>query len=212
MGRGSSQVLPRLWRVGFGPPPVFCRARRLSLGDAGIMTRPAPDFAFETVAVVAGANRVAGVDEVGRGPLAGPVTAAAVVLRADDIPPGLDDSKALTAKRRAALFEQIIARAEVSVAHASVAEIDEMNILRAAHLAMERAVAGLDPAFTADQVLGKVYRVVTASDADATEIIEEMEGVWTRCRDMTRALVSLSGYCRSRMRRWIGLPSGNGEP
>lgn len=98
-----------------------------------------PDFSFE--ARIGG--RVAGVDEVGRGPLAGPVTAAAVVLDVARIPAGLDDSKKLTARVRGVLWVQIIACAEVSVAHASVAEIDDLNILRASHLAMERAVAGL---------------------------------------------------------------------
>ncbi len=104
-----------------------------------------PDFSLESRALATGAGRVAGVDEVGRGPLAGPVTAAAVILNPDDIPPGLNDSKKLTAKRREVLFDEIMTRARVSVAHASVAEIDEFNILRAAHLAMQRAVAGLSP-------------------------------------------------------------------
>ena len=90
-----------------------------------------------------GATRVAGVDEVGRGPLAGPVTAAAVVLDPANIPEGLHDSKKLSAKRREALHEVLMACAEVSVGHASVEEIDEFNILRASHLAMERAIAGL---------------------------------------------------------------------
>jgi len=107
------------------------------------MVKPSPDFSLETSALTSGATRVAGVDEVGRGPLAGPVTAAAVILNPDDIPGGLNDSKALTAKRRDMLFAEIMARAVVSIAHASVAEIDEINILRASHLAMERAVAGL---------------------------------------------------------------------
>ena len=102
-----------------------------------------PDFSFEQDAMAQGALRVAGVDEVGRGPLAGPVTAAAVVLDPANIPEGLNDSKKLTAKRRAVLCEAILASAEVSVAHASVEEIDEINILRASHLAMERALAGL---------------------------------------------------------------------
>ncbi|WP_189368315.1 ribonuclease HII [Tateyamaria omphalii] len=88
-------------------------------------------------------GRVAGVDEVGRGPLAGPVTAAAVVLDPDAIPDGLDDSKKLTARKREAVWDAILQTAEVSVAHASVSEIEELNILRASHLAMERAVAGL---------------------------------------------------------------------
>ncbi|WP_299610887.1 ribonuclease HII [uncultured Tateyamaria sp.] len=88
-------------------------------------------------------GRVAGVDEVGRGPLAGPVTAAAVVLDPHAIPDGLDDSKKLTARKREAVLDAILGSADVSVAHASVREIEELNILRASHLAMERAVAGL---------------------------------------------------------------------
>ena len=105
-----------------------------------------PDFSFETAALERGAARVAGVDEVGRGPLAGPVTAAAVVLDPDNIPEGLDDSKKLTQRRRDVLFDAILARAAVGVAHASVEEIDSRNILRASHIAMLRAVAALDPA------------------------------------------------------------------
>ncbi|WP_375281122.1 ribonuclease HII [Pseudooctadecabacter sp.] len=102
-----------------------------------------PDFSFENDLRATGALRIAGVDEVGRGPLAGPVTAAAVILDPANIPDGLNDSKALTAKRRAVLEPLIFATAEVSIAHATVEEIDEINILRASHLAMERAVAGL---------------------------------------------------------------------
>jgi ribonuclease HII len=98
-----------------------------------------PDFVFETEL----GCRVAGVDEVGRGPLACPVTAAAVVLDPSLIPDGLNDSKKLTGKTRLALYEQLLICADVSIAHASVAEIDEINILRASHLAMERAIAGL---------------------------------------------------------------------
>lgn len=88
-------------------------------------------------------TRIAGVDEVGRGPLAGPVTAAAVRLDPDNIPDGLNDSKKLTPARREALAEALIACADVCIAHASVAEIDEINILQATYLAMRRAVAGL---------------------------------------------------------------------
>ncbi|MBM1815814.1 ribonuclease HII [Pseudosulfitobacter pseudonitzschiae] len=98
-----------------------------------------PDFSFELEI----GGRVAGVDEVGRGPLAGPVMAAAVVLNPDDIPEGLNDSKALSAKRREALYTELMARADVSVGSASVQEIDEHNILRASHIAMVRAIAGL---------------------------------------------------------------------
>ena len=87
---------------------------------------------------------VAGVDEAGRGPLAGPVVAAAVIL--DDLRPikGLADSKVLTARRRERLFDEVRARALcVSIAEASVEEIDRLNILQATLLAMQRAVAGL---------------------------------------------------------------------
>ena len=89
---------------------------------------------------------IAGVDEVGRGPWAGPVTACAVVLDPANIPDGLDDSKKLTAKRREFLFEQILTTADVSIAHVSVAEIDQINILQASLLAMEKAVSGLTKA------------------------------------------------------------------
>jgi ribonuclease HII len=107
------------------------------------MTGIIPDFSFETAMMAGGACRVVGVDEVGRGPLAGPVTACAVRLDPERLPAGLRDSKLLTAARREVLYHQVMATAEVSVAHASVEEIDQLNILRASHLAMERAVAGL---------------------------------------------------------------------
>jgi ribonuclease HII len=87
---------------------------------------------------------VAGVDEAGRGPLMGPVVAAAVIL--DDLHPikGLADSKVLTALRRDKLYDEIRAKALCfSIAHASAAEIDEINILQATMLAMKRAVEGL---------------------------------------------------------------------
>lgn len=103
----------------------------------------APDHSLETAARARGALRIAGVDEVGRGPLAGPVTAAAVILNPANIPAGLADSKTLTAARRQALAAALRRVAQVSVAHASVAEIDALNILGATHLAMRRAVAGL---------------------------------------------------------------------
>jgi ribonuclease HII len=104
----------------------------------------APDFAFERELIEGGCLRVAGVDEVGRGPLAGPVGVAAVILDLRDLPDGIDDSKALTAARREALCEVIYAKAlSVSVAFASVAEIDALNIRGATLLAMARAVNGL---------------------------------------------------------------------
>jgi ribonuclease HII len=105
-----------------------------------------PDFSLEAAAHTSGARIVAGIDEVGRGPLCGPVTAAAVILDPACIPPGIADSKALSASRRDQIFDQIMACAQVSVAHASVEEIDALNILQASFLAMRRAVAGLSRA------------------------------------------------------------------
>jgi ribonuclease HII len=87
---------------------------------------------------------VAGVDEAGRGPLAGPVVAAAVILDAGQLIKGLADSKALTAFQREKLFDEIRAKALCcSVAQASVEEIEQLNILQATLLAMRRAVEGL---------------------------------------------------------------------
>lgn len=100
---------------------------------------PAPDFTRETLLP----GPVAGVDEAGRGPLAGPVVAAAVILDPARVPPGLDDSKKLTARARERLFAALMDCATVSAAFASVEEIDALNILRASHLAMRRAVQGL---------------------------------------------------------------------
>ncbi|SIS76269.1 ribonuclease HII [Paracoccus saliphilus] len=102
-----------------------------------------PDFSFEQAAMARGARRVAGVDEVGRGPLAGPVTAAAVVLEPGNIPDGLNDSKKLTPARRETLAEWVMTHCDWSVAHVSVEEIDQLNIYHASHLAMCRAVSGL---------------------------------------------------------------------
>lgn len=88
-------------------------------------------------------GRIAGVDEAGRGPWAGPVVAGAVILNYNDIPDGINDSKKLSAARRDALFESIIATASVGIGIASVEEIDQLNILAATKLAMQRAVAAL---------------------------------------------------------------------
>jgi len=102
-----------------------------------------PDFALEQAAYDVGFTCIAGVDEVGRGPLCGPVTAAAVILNPADIPDGLNDSKKLSAKKRAVLYDEILARAQVGIGHATVAEIDDINILQASHLAMMRAIENL---------------------------------------------------------------------
>lgn len=88
---------------------------------------------------------IAGVDEAGRGPLAGPVVAAAVVLDPARLPPGLADSKRLSASRRDSLYDAIVLDARSwGIGFASVEEIDSVNILQASLLAMQRAVAALD--------------------------------------------------------------------
>jgi ribonuclease HII len=115
-------------------------APRLPLSDRGT-TRPT--FARERTALKRGVWPVAGCDEAGRGPLAGPVVAAAVILDPKRIPRGLDDSKNLSAEQREALYVKITATAEFAVAVASPARIDRDNILRASLWALARAVAGL---------------------------------------------------------------------
>lgn len=104
-----------------------------------------PDLHFEQEAHLAGYSTVCGIDEAGRGPLAGPVVTAAVVLPEGYELAGLTDSKQLTAKKREKLFEQLMAdeRVQKSIAAATAAEIDELNILRATHHAMARAAQGL---------------------------------------------------------------------
>ena len=98
-----------------------------------------PDFRFESEAP---ARPVCGVDEVGRGPWAGPVVTAAVILDKATAPEGLNDSKKLSLKRREALFEQLQA-APHAIGVASVEEIDRLNILNATYLAMQRAIHAL---------------------------------------------------------------------
>ena len=100
-----------------------------------------PDFSLE----LGFSGPVAGVDEAGRGPLVGPVVAAAVILDAQAIPDGINDSKKLSASAREVLFDGIRASAmSFAIAQASVEEIDNINILQASLLAMHRAVAMLE--------------------------------------------------------------------
>ncbi len=104
---------------------------------------PGPDFALERALISSGKEVVAGVDEAGRGPLAGPVVVAAVVLAPDNIPDGLNDSKKLSAARRASLFARIQASAEFCIVSAPPALIEKLNIRGATLWAMTRAVLGL---------------------------------------------------------------------
>ncbi|SDY37603.1 RNase HII [Jannaschia faecimaris] len=104
-----------------------------------------PDFTHERAALDRGARCVVGLDEVGRGPWAGPVVACAARL-VGDAPPGLNDSKKLTAVRREAMVPLLLTCCEVGFGEASVEEIDTLNIRQATHLAMRRAVAALPQA------------------------------------------------------------------
>ena len=109
----------------------------------GVIAVTRPSFRRERVLIKRGVWPVAGCDEAGRGPLAGPVVAAAVILDPDRIPRGIDDSKRLTAEEREKLFDKICATAQVSVAVASRSRIDRDNILRASLWALKRAVVAL---------------------------------------------------------------------
>ncbi|MBN67599.1 MAG: ribonuclease HII [Rickettsiales bacterium] len=105
------------------------------------MSKTAPDFSIESQY---DANApICGVDEAGRGPWAGPVVAAAVILPQDSSWHGLNDSKKLSATRRDALYEQIMAEADVGIGIAEVADIDQLNILGATKHTMQQAVAAL---------------------------------------------------------------------
>ena len=120
-------------------PPKRKPAPRLPLNEPIVR----PSFRRERRAFKAGIWPVAGCDEAGRGPLAGPVVAAAVVLDPERIPRGLNDSKKLTADEREKLYEKICATAQVAVAFGSIARIDRDNILRASLWALARAVKAL---------------------------------------------------------------------
>ena len=104
-----------------------------------------PDYEFENAAVNSGFSCICGVDEAGRGPLAGPVCAAAVILPAGAVIEGLDDSKKLTEKKRERLYDIIKQTAVAySVAYGTLEEIETVNILEATYLAMNRAIEGLN--------------------------------------------------------------------
>ena len=105
---------------------------------------PLPDFDVETGLIKKGYKAIAGVDEVGRGCIAGPVTAAAVILNPQKIPSGLNDSKKVSFKNREKIFQSIQDTCTFCVAHSSVEEIDQINILQASLLSMKRAILGLN--------------------------------------------------------------------
>jgi ribonuclease HII len=133
-----------------------------------------PDFTVETTAIDRG-ELVCGIDEAGRGPWAGPVFAAAVILDPHNIPAGLNDSKKLSEVKREKLFALIRASADVGVGEASPEEIDRLNILQANHLAMRRAVEALQQRPTLALVDGNrapplAIRVQTIVKGDALSL------------------------------------------
>lgn len=134
-------------------------------------------WSIETALKAEGFNRIAGIDEAGRGPLAGPVAAACVVLDEAHIPEGINDSKKLSPQKREKLFEEIMASAVVSCALVDEKTIDAINILQATKLAMRRAAEGLaaPPDFIlidGNFVIGacKSERAVIGGDAKSASI------------------------------------------
>jgi ribonuclease HII len=132
----------------------------------GVIAVAPPSFRRERALIKRGVWPVAGCDEAGRGPLAGPVVAAAVVLDPKRIPKGIDDSKRLTEVRREELFEEICATSSFAVAFGSPARIDRDNILRASLWALARAVHALPEAPKHVFVDGR-DRIDTRCDCDA---------------------------------------------
>ena len=131
---------------------------------------PSPDFTEESLILERLGGLICGVDEAGRGPLAGPVVAAAVILNPQDIPTGLQDSKKLTEAKREALFPLIMEKAQVGVGIADAARIDTMNILQATLWAMEQAVSELNPAPNHCLIDGN--RVPTGLKGRATALVK----------------------------------------
>jgi ribonuclease HII len=141
-------------------------SKRAAKASERVIAVTPPSFRRERALIKRGVWPVAGCDEAGRGPLAGPVVAAAVILDPKRIPKGIDDSKRLTAERREELFEEICATSAFAVAFASRARIDRDNILRASLWALSRAVRALPERPTHVFVDGR-DRIDVACDCDA---------------------------------------------
>ncbi|PAY07641.1 ribonuclease HII [Bradyrhizobium sp. UFLA03-84] len=147
-------------------PAKSGKAAAPAKAEKRVITVTRPSFRRERALIKRGIWPVAGCDEAGRGPLAGPVVAAAVVLDPNRVPKGLDDSKRLTAERREELFEEICATAAFSVAVASPARIDRDNILRASLWALARAVHAL-PEMPKHVFVDGRDKLATPCDCDA---------------------------------------------
>ena len=136
--------------------------------------RFSPDYSLEAevLAGLASGARVCGVDEAGRGPIAGPVVAAAAVLDPARIPLGIDDSKNLAAARRQAVADELLRKAAVAVGIADVEEIDHLNILGATMLAMRRAIESLQVSVSLALVDGNRVPDGTGLDCELRAVVK----------------------------------------
>lgn len=168
-----------------------------------VISPSSPSFAYENEAHDNGFDLVAGVDEVGRGPLAGPVVTAAVILDRDNVPHGLNDSKKLSEKRREQLFDEICATAYIAIASTSAARIDATNIRQATLHSMVEAVDGLAicPSFVLvdgrdiPPLLQQPSQAIIKGDAQSLSIAAaSIIAKVTRDRLMVRASSFYPGY------------------
>ena len=186
------------WRALIGGMNRKAASARLPLNEPDLR----PSFRRERRALNKGIWPVAGCDEAGRGPLAGPVVAAAVVLDPKKIPRGLNDSKKLNSEAREKLYEKICANAEVAVAFGSTARIDRDNILRASLWALARAVTALPVRPQLVFVDGNIKidcgcdcQAVVSGDASVLSIAAaSIVAKVTRDRLMTRMGLAHPGY------------------
>ncbi|CAH0339708.1 Ribonuclease HII [Rhizobium sp. CECT 9324] len=151
----------------------FCRMKTRTPPDSPSLFPDlplAPDFSIESRTKRRGLWPVAGTDEAGRGPLAGPVVAAAVILDPRHIPQGLNDSKKLSFAQRERLYEEILATATVSIASSSPRHIDARDIRKASLDAMRRAVAGLE--CSANHVLADGRDVPDGLSCSGTAVVK----------------------------------------
>ena len=162
-----------------------------------------PDFTFETEAGATQGRRVCGVDEAGRGPLAGPVVACAVILDPHNIPDGLNDSKALSAAARERLLNVITQNAKIGIGIAEPGEIDRINILWATMIAMERAVENLcisvdcaliDGNRVPPGLTGRAHAIVKGDAKSLSIAAASIVAKVTRDRIMAEADIRFPGY------------------
>ena len=161
-----------------------------------------PNFLLEKDLIHSGYSIIAGVDEVGRGPLAGPVTAAAVILDPLKIPENLNDSKLLSLKKREKIYEELMYTSTFAIAHVSPEEIDKLNILQASLLAMVNAVSKLN--VTPNHILIDGNKVPEQLGGRATAIVKGDSKVASIAAASIIAKVSRDNFIISIARKNIG--------